>query len=148
MVMKSLKHVLILFFKTVSFLCILPIPCIGTVFLYWNIWWWYPSCYYWTPDSCMLSPDTCLISLIICRAWYLTYNYHNTGTMTWYLDISWYIYTSTNRTPDTLALLTFLTCSCSFSYTDNYLVKYKKDNLHRVREKLIEFKWWICLSWY
>ena len=110
MVVKSLKPVLILFFKTVPFSCIrtdslyryhfsifVLILCIDTVFLFSDIYYtYYLTCYYLTHDSCLFSPDTYLISLITCHDWYLTYNYHNMEMMTWHLDISWYIYTHTH----------------------------------------------------
>jgi len=32
-----------------------------------------------------------------------------------------------------------LICSCSFTYTDNYLINYKKNNLYSVRVKLMVF---------
>jgi len=104
MVVKSLKHVFILFQKmyylflysyrsvSVLFFCVrtdllywyhfpvfVPILCIGTVFLYSNIYCAYNfTCYYLPPDSCMLSPDTCLISLITCHLihYHLSCDYH------------------------------------------------------------------------
>jgi len=36
----------------------------------------------------------------------------------------------------TYVCLTFLTCSCTFLESDNYLINHKKNNLHRVRGNL------------
>ena len=69
------SHVSILFFCVRAdllyryrFSVCLPISCIGTVFLYRDIFCaYYLPCYYLTLDSCMLLTDTCLISLITCH---------------------------------------------------------------------------------
>jgi len=136
MVVKSLEPVFILFFKLYRFPVFTPISCIGTIFLY-SYWspisvlfsciviygndiycTYYLTCYYMTPDSYMQSP----VMLD-------TYNYyHNMGMMTRHLDISWHTHTHppvqyVHLIP---VLLTFLTCSCSFPYTDNYLINYKR----------------------
>jgi len=47
-----------------------------------------------------------------------------TGMMTWH-HVYILIYSSTNRTLDTPVFLIFLTCSCSFPNSDNYLINHK-----------------------
>jgi len=103
-VVKSLKSLLILFFKTVLFFVYVPISYIDIIFLYpyrspvsvpfscihtdLLYWYYFPDsdiyyAYYLTRDSCMLSPGTCLISLITCHLihYCLPCDYHISGIL-------------------------------------------------------------------
>ena len=80
------------------------------------------SCYHLTPSMIHL---TLMIITI-------------TGMMTWHLDSTtvlllhmWYFIVRTS-TPDIHVFLIFLTCSCSFPKSDNYLINHKRNNLYRV----------------
>jgi len=73
--------------------------------------------------TCMISPPV-MLSPDIRHDIPDSYNYHDTGMMTWHLDYI-LICSSTNCTPDTSVLLILLICSCSFPWTDNYLINYE-----------------------
>ena len=102
------------------------------------------SCYHLTPGMIYLT----LIIITI------------TGMMTWHLDFNLIHYStnctpdthvihySTNRTPDTHVFLIFLTCSCSFPKSDNYLINRKMRQLTSGRGKLAAINICSCLQWY
>jgi len=135
----------------------LPILCIDTV-SYIIIYdsdihsAYYLTCYYLTPDSCMLtpdscllSPDTCLISLITCHLTHycLPCDYHISeilpAILYYICNDLYFLYLCTPVTPEP-------SCLCYSCKYDTYIIiNYKKDYLYRVRGKLMEFKWWICL---
>jgi len=95
-------------------------------------------CYQLTPDMLLLDNSPCydmtyhLPNMTIMSCFQLTSGMIYltliiitiTGMMTWHL-IYILIYYSTNCTPDTPAFLIFLSYSCSFPKSDNYLISYK-----------------------
>ena len=70
-----------------------------------------------------------------------------TRMMNWHL-VYILIYFSTNCTPETLVFLIFLTCSCSFPESDNYLINHKIRQLTSGRGKLTAINTCSCLQWY
>ena len=122
MVVKSLKLFLELFFKElycfrVSYWFFASIPFFHTMlfdrwyllFIACRVFTGYASTYHAT--TCMLLPDNCLAN-------------------TWLLIIT--LWECNTRYPDmllyssTYVLLILLTCSCILSYTDNYIINYRR----------------------